>query len=133
MKLLLFIFRKAASENPKVATPIDGLECRLQFKSPNPKPYSRGLPRLSPGDVAIQSEMTNAMRKNGVIESADSEWSTGVVMAKKKGTPDKRYVVDYRGLNDELIGNVIGVPRIDDLLDTWSKSKWWLQRSGRLP
>ena len=58
MKLLLFIFRKVASENPKVATPIDGLECRLQFKSPNPKPYSRGLPRLSPGDMAIESEMT---------------------------------------------------------------------------
>ena len=46
-------------------------------------------------------------------------------MAKKKGTSDKRYAVDYRGLNAELIGNVIGVPRIDDLLDTWSKSKWW--------
>ena len=125
IKLLLFIFRKAVAENPKVATPIDGLECRLQFKSPNPKPYSRGLPRLSPGDMAIQSEMTNTMRKNGVIEYADSEWSTGVVMAKKKGTSDKRYAVDYRGLNAELIGNVIGVPRIDDLLDTWSKSKWW--------
>ena len=77
MKLLLFIFRKAVAENPKAATPIDGLECRLQFKSPNPKPYSRGLPRLSPGDMAIQSEMTNTMRKNGVIEYADSEWSTG--------------------------------------------------------
>ena len=125
MKLLLFIFRKAASENPKVATPIDGLECRLQFSSANPKPYSRGLPRLSPGDMAIQSEMTRTMLHNGVIEYADSEWSTGVVMAKKKGTTDKRYAVDYRGLNQELIGNVIGVPRIDDLLDTWSKSKWW--------
>ena len=46
-------------------------------------------------------------------------------MAKKKCTSDKRYAVDYMGLNAELIGNVIGVPRIDDLLDTWSKSKWW--------
>ena len=39
-------------------------------------------------------------------------------MAKKKGTTDKRYAIDYRGLNQVLIGNVIGVPRIDDLLDT---------------
>ena len=46
-------------------------------------------------------------------------------MAKKKGTTDKRYAVDYRGLNAELIGNVIGVPRIDDLLDHWGKSKWF--------
>ena len=116
---------KAASENPKVATPIDGLECRLQFITANPKPYSRGLPRLSPGDMAIQSEMTKAMLHNGVIEYADSEWSTGVVMAKKKDTTDKRYAVDYKVLNQELIGNVIGVPRIHDLLDTWSKPKWW--------
>jgi hypothetical protein len=75
--------------------------------------------------MAIQSEMTSAMLKNGVIEYADSEWSTGVVMAKKKGTSDKRYAVDYRGLNEHLLGNVIGVPRIDDLLDAWSKAQWW--------
>jgi hypothetical protein len=84
MKLLLFIFRKIASENPKVATPIDGRECRLKFKSPNPRPYSKGLPRLSPGDMAIQSEMTSAMRKNGVIEYADNEWSTGVSWLKRR-------------------------------------------------
>ena len=125
VKVLLFIFRKCASENPKMATPIDGLECRLQFRSKDPKPYTRGLPRLSPGDQAIQSEMTSAMFKNGVIEYADSEWSTGVVMAKKKGTTDKRYAVDYRGLNLELLGNSMGVPRIDDLLDHWAKASWF--------
>ena len=76
-----------------------------RVSSKDPKPYTRGLPRLSPGDQAIQSEMTNAMFKNGVIEYGDSEWSTGVVMAKKKGTTDKRYAVDYRGLNLELLGN----------------------------
>ena len=52
-RLLLFIFRKAASVNPKAPTPIKGLECRFQFKSVNPKPCSRGLPRLSPADMAI--------------------------------------------------------------------------------
>ena len=57
--------------------------------------------------MAVQSEMTNAMLKAGVIEYADSELSTGVVMAKKKGTTDKRYAVDYRGLNQELINQSI--------------------------
>ena len=78
VKVLLFIFRKCASENPKMATPIDGLECRLQFRTKDPKPYTRGLPRLSPGDQAIQSEMTSTMFKNGVIEyqtqSGRLEW-----------------------------------------------------------
>ena len=59
---------KCASENPQMATPIDGLECRLQFRTKSPKPCTRGLPRLSPGDQAIQSKMTSTMFKNGVIE-----------------------------------------------------------------
>jgi hypothetical protein len=70
IKVLLFIFRKCAPETPKMATPIDGLECRLRSK--DPKPYTRGLPRLSPGDQAIQSEMTSAMLKNGVTEQTQS-------------------------------------------------------------
>ena len=41
-------------------------------------------------------------------------------MAKKKGTTDKRCAVEYRGLNLELLGNIMGVPRIDDLLDAYS-------------
>ena len=117
IRLLLFIFRRAASADPKAPTPIKGLGCRFQLKSVNPTPYTRGLPRLPPADMGIQSEMTNAMLKAGVIEYADSEWSTG--------TTDKRYAVDYRGLNPELMGNVIGVPRIDDLLDHWDKANYF--------
>ena len=41
--------------------------------------------------MAVQSEMTNTMLKACVIGYADSELSTGVVMAKKKGTTYKRY------------------------------------------
>ena len=50
VKVVIFIFLKCASENPKAATPIDRLKCRLQFRSKHPKSYTRGLPRLSPGD-----------------------------------------------------------------------------------
>ena len=59
--------------------------------------------------MMVQSEisMTNAMLKAGVIEYADSEWSTGVVMGTKKGTTDKRYTVDSRGLNQELMESVL--------------------------
>ena len=71
-RLLLFIFRKAASVKPKAPTPVKGLECRFQFKSVNSKPHGRGLPRLSPADMATHSEMTNAMLRAGVIEYADS-------------------------------------------------------------
>ena len=46
-------------------------------------------------------------------------------MAKKKDATDKRYAVDYRGLNQELMGKVIGVPRIDDLSDHWDNANFF--------
>jgi hypothetical protein len=101
-----------------------GVECRVHLKSLNPRPRVRGLQRLSPADKAIHEEMTGGMLKNGVIEFADSEWSAGVVLAKKKGTDKKRYAVDLRGLNEEAIGNAIGVPRLDDLLENWARARW---------
>ena len=48
--------------------------------------------------------MTDKMLNNDVIEYADSKWAAGVVLAKKKGTTEKRYAVDLRGLNLEILG-----------------------------
>ena len=76
-------------------------------------------------EIETLAVMLSAPFKAGVVEYADSKWSTGVVMAKKKGTTDMRYAVDCRGLNQELMGNVIGVPRIDDLLDHWGKADFF--------
>ena len=69
--------------------------------------------------------MSDKMLKNKVIEYADSEWAAGVVLAKKKGTTEKRYAVDLRGLNLEILGCAMGVPRIDELLDAWGKASWF--------
>ena len=46
-------------------------------------------------------------------------------MAKKKGTTEKRYAVDLRGVNLELLGAFMGVPRIVELLDEWGKANWF--------
>ena len=69
--------------------------------------------------------MSHKMLKNKVIEYADSEWAAGVVLAKKKGTTEKRYAVDLRGLNLEILGCAMDVPRIDELLDAWGKASWF--------
>ena len=55
----------------------------------------------------------------------DSEWAAGVVLAKKKGTTEKRYAVDLKGLNLEILGCAMGAPRIDELLDRWGKGAWF--------
>ena len=125
VKQLLFAYRAIIALDPKVPKPMDGVECRLHFKSARPRPHAQPLRRLSPSDQDIHHEMTDKMLNNDVIEYADSEWAAGVVLAKKKGTTEKRYAVDLRGLNLEILGCAMGVPRIDELLDRWGKASWY--------
>ena len=125
LRLLIFIYRKIICLDPKVPKPMDGVECRLHFKRSRPIPFAQALRRLSPSDKDIHHTMTDKMLKNRVIEYADSEWAAGVVLAKKKGTTEKRYAVDLRGLNLEILGCAMGVPRIDELLDSWGKASWF--------
>ena len=125
VRLLLFAYRKIIALDPKAPKPMDGVECRLHFKSSRPTPFAQPLRRLSPADKEIHHSMSDKMLKNEVIEYADSEWAAGVVLAKKKGTTEKRYAVDLRGLNLEILGCAMGVPRIDELLDAWGKASWF--------
>ena len=122
---LIFIYRKIISLDQKTPKPIKGVECRLHFRTSRPTPHVQGLRRLSPADKDIHEEMTHKMLTNNIIEYADSEWAAGVVLAKKKGTTEKRYAVDLRGVNLELLGAFMGVPRIDELLDEWGKASWF--------
>ena len=125
IRKLLFCFEAIITENPKCTKISKLVECRLHFKTANPKPEVRSLPHLSPKDKALHHEHCHSMLMNGVTEFADPEWSTGIVMAAKKGTTDKRAAVDYRGVNEDLVGNAQGVPRMDDLLESLSKASWF--------
>jgi hypothetical protein len=125
IRQLLFCFETIIAENPKCPKISKLIECRLHFKTANPLPKVRGLPHLSPKDKALHHEHAHSMLQNGVIEFADSEWSTGIVLASKKGTSEKRAAVDYRGVNEDLCGCAQGVPRMDDLLESLSNASWF--------
>ena len=101
---LMFIYRKIISLDQKTPKPIKGVECRLHFRTSGLTPHVHGLQRLSPADKTTHEEMTHEMLTNNIIEYVDSEWAVGVVLAKKKGTTEKRYAVDLRGENLELLG-----------------------------
>ena len=90
----------------------------------NAKPIKQSPYRVSRAQRAeIETHISN-MLEQGIIEVSSSPWSAPVVLVKKKdGTI--RFCVDYRKLNAVTRKNSYLLPRIDDVLDSLSRSKYF--------
>ena len=64
------------------------------------------------------------MLRQGIIKPSDSPWTAPVVVVKKK-EGKLRFCVDYRQLNKVTTKDQFPLPRIDDLLDTLGKAKYF--------
>ena len=68
-------------------------------------------------------EHLEEMQSQGIIKPSQSDWSSNVVMVKKRDG-SLRFCVDYRKLNDCTIKDVYPLPRID-CLDSLAGSSWF--------
>ena len=63
------------------------------------------------------------MEKYGIIEKSTSDWSSPIVLAKKKdGT--LRFCIDFRRLNSVSKADAYPMPRVDDLLDQVGQARF---------
>ena len=68
--------------------------------------------------------MVQNMLEQGLIKPSSSPWSSPVVFVEKKDG-SKRFCVDYRRLNSLTKMDVFLLPRVDDTLDSLSKSQYF--------
>ena len=64
------------------------------------------------------------MEKQGLVRKSASPWASPVVVVGKKGG-DSRFCVDYRKLNAVTKSDSYPLPRIDDMLESFSGASWF--------
>ena len=98
-------------------------------------PVRQKLRRFPPEHAAIIDKQVDVMLKQGIIEPSVSEWSSNVVIVKKKDVrgpdgnplpPSFRFCIDFRPLNGRSVQKVIyPLPNTQDCLDSMSGSSWF--------
>ena len=88
------------------------------------KPVRQPLRRQPLSYIDVIDSHTQALLDAQVIEPAASEWSSNVVLVKKKDG-SMRFCVDYRHLNERTIKDSYALPRIDECLDTLKEATWF--------
>ena len=90
----------------------------------NNHPVRQPLRRQPLTYIDVIDSQTQALLDAQVIEPAASEWSSNVVLVKKKDG-SMRFCIDYRHLNERTIKDSYALPRIDECLDTLKGATWF--------
>ena len=83
------------------------------------KPYR--LPQSLKSEI---NEQVKKMLDEDIIEPANSEWNSPVLLVPKKTEGDKKWrlVIDYRKVNDSIQDDKFPLPNITEILDSLSGS-----------
>ena len=72
----------------------------------------------------VVEELIADMKKKGIIQPSVSAWASPIVLVPKRDDT-LRFCVDYRKLNAVTKKDVYPLPRINDILDTLGKSRYF--------
>ena len=88
------------------------------------RPVRQTLRRTPEAYSHIIDEQLEILLKQGIIEPAQSKWSSNVVLVKKKDQT-WRFCIDYRQVNQISKEDSFPLPRIDSCLEALSNSAWF--------
>jgi len=90
----------------------------------NPLPIRQRAYRVAPLEQEFIKEEINRMLKHNLVQPSESPWASPVVLVRKKNG-SLRFCVDYRKLNSVTRRDGYPLPRIDELLDMFGRSKYF--------
>jgi hypothetical protein len=90
----------------------------------NSLPIKQRPYRLSPAEHDFVGQELENMMEQGIIQPSSSPWASPIVLVKKKNGK-MRFCVDYRKLNKVTKRDAYPLPRIDEILDSLGKAKWF--------
>lgn len=104
----------------------------ITHKIPTPPelpPINQKNYRLPHAHKEVINQTVQELLDNNIIEHSNSPWNSPLLVVDKKPGPNgekkHRVVVDFRKLNSHTIGDAYPLPRIDDILDQLSNSKYF--------
>ena len=110
-------------ELPNELPPKRAVDHEIELKT-DARPVSISPYRLAPVELEELKKQLNELLEKGLIRPSKSPWGAPVLFVKKKDG-SKRLCIDYRALNKMTIKNGYPLPRIDDILDRVSGSKYF--------
>ena len=122
---LLSEFSEVFQDPLPVGLPPERAEGHSIPTEPGHPPTFRQMYRLSPLEYRELEKQVTAFLKAGILEVSQSPYGAPVLFVPKPNGRGLRLCVDYRALNSITVKNRCTIPRIDDLLDAVSGSKYF--------
>ena len=97
---------------------------RHEIDTGNEAPVRQSLRRQPLTQLPIIDTQVEQMLQQNVIEPSKSEWSSNVVLVRKKDG-STRFCVDYRAVNLKTRKDAYPLPLISECLDTLGSAKWF--------
>ena len=109
---------------PAGLPPSRAVDHRIELKPGSRPPAGRPV-RYSRGDDAGVAAFVEENLAKGFIKASQSEYSAMPFQVSKKGTTERRTVVDYRALNAQTVKSSYPLPRMDELFDRLQGAKYF--------
>lgn len=100
----------------------EGVEHRIRLS--DSKPFRERSRRIPPADLEDVRRHLQELLAAGIIKESHSPYASPIVIARKK-SGRIRMCIDYRTLNSRTVPDQYTMPRIDEVLDCLTGSKWF--------